>query len=93
MKPEDFSFLCKLLYERTGLVLGTDKMYLIESRLSPVARKWGMNGLDALTAGLRAGRDADLLRDVSDAMMTNESVDSRLIGGGTSGDAHRCLRS
>jgi chemotaxis protein methyltransferase CheR len=74
MKPEDFSYLCKLLYERTGLVLGTDKMYLIESRLSPVARKWGMNGLDALTAGLRAGRDADLLRDVSDAMMTNESL-------------------
>jgi chemotaxis protein methyltransferase CheR len=74
MKPEDFSFLCKLLYERTGLVLGTDKMYLIESRLSPVARKWGMNGLDALTQGLRAGRDTELLRDVSDAMMTNESL-------------------
>jgi chemotaxis protein methyltransferase CheR len=74
MKPEDFSFLCKLLYERTGLVLGTDKMYLIESRLSPVARKWGMSGLDALTQGLRAGRDTELLRDVSDAMMTNESL-------------------
>ena len=39
MKPEDFAYFCKLILDRTGLVLGADKTYLIESRLTPVARR------------------------------------------------------
>jgi len=73
MKPEDFSFFCKLILERTGLVLGADKAYLIESRLTPVSRKHNIAGLDALAAALRQGRDQALLRDFTDALMTNES--------------------
>jgi len=73
MKPEDFSFFCKLILDRTGLVLGADKAYLIESRLTPVGRKHNLAGLDALAAALRQGRDQTLLRDFTDALMTNES--------------------
>jgi chemotaxis protein methyltransferase CheR len=73
MKPEDFTFFCKLILDRTGLVLGSDKTYLIESRLTPVARKHKLTGLDALATALRQGRDATLLRDFTDALMTNES--------------------
>jgi chemotaxis protein methyltransferase CheR len=73
MKPEDFTFFCKLILDRTGLVLGPDKTYLIESRLTPVARKHGLSGLDVLATTLRQGRDAALLRDFTDALMTNES--------------------
>ncbi len=73
MKPEDFSFFCKLILDRTGLVLGADKSYLIESRLTPVSRKHNLAGLDALATALRQGRDQILLRDFTDALMTNES--------------------
>ena len=73
MKPEDFAFFCKLILDRTGLVLGADKSYLIDSRLTPVARKHKLAGLDALAAALRAGKDAALLNDFTDALMTNES--------------------
>ncbi|HTY66543.1 MAG TPA: protein-glutamate O-methyltransferase [Alphaproteobacteria bacterium] len=73
MKPEDFTYFCKLILDRTGLVLGSDKTYLIESRLTPVARKHKLPGLDALATALRQGRDATLLRDFTDALMTNES--------------------
>ncbi len=73
MKPEDFTFFCKLILDRTGLVLGSDKTYLIESRLTPVARKHKLAGLDALANALRQGRDPALLRDFTDALMTNES--------------------
>jgi chemotaxis protein methyltransferase CheR len=55
------------------LVLGPDKLYLVESRLSPVARKWNLAGLDAVVAEIRGNRGADFIADVSDAMMTNES--------------------
>lgn len=73
MKPEGFAFLSKWLYERTGLVLGPDKMYLVESRLSPIARKFNLSGLDAIVVELRSGRTGDFVTEVSDAMMTNES--------------------
>jgi len=73
MKPENFAWLCRYLQENTGLVLGSDKMYLVESRLMPVARKHLVDGLDALIETLRSRRPRELERDVIDAMMTNES--------------------
>jgi chemotaxis protein methyltransferase CheR len=73
MKPEGFAYLSKWLYDRTGLVLGPDKLYLVESRLSPIARKYNLTGLDAIITELRSGRTGDFVTEVSDAMMTNES--------------------
>ncbi len=73
MKPEDFAYFCKLILDRSGLVLGPDKSYLIESRLTPVARRHNLGGLDALAMALRQNKDAKLLRDFTDALMTNES--------------------
>lgn len=73
MKPESFAFLSKWLYERTGLVLGPDKLYLVESRLSPVARRFNLAGLDAIVVEIKSGRGGDFATEVSDAMMTNES--------------------
>ena len=72
MKPEDFDFVAKLLKERSGLVLSKDKSYLLESRLMPVARRRGMKGLDELVAAVRR-MDAGLVKDVTEAMTTNES--------------------
>jgi len=45
MRPEDFDFIAKMLKDRSGLVISRDKAYLLESRLTPVARKRGLKGL------------------------------------------------
>ncbi|WP_119678076.1 CheR family methyltransferase [Indioceanicola profundi] len=73
MKVEDFDMFCTLLRQRSGLVLTKDKAYLLESRLMPVARKWNLKGLDELAAAVRTRRDEALLRDMTEAMTTNES--------------------
>jgi chemotaxis protein methyltransferase CheR len=73
MKADDLTLLAGLLRERSGLVVTADKAYLIESRLQPVARKRGLADIAALVALLRRGGDADLVRDVVEAMTTNES--------------------
>ncbi len=72
MRPEDFDFIAKVLKDRSGLVITPDKAYLLESRLTPVARKRGLKGLDELMASLRSAGE-DLLREVTEAMTTNES--------------------
>lgn len=73
MKPLDFEYLQTLLKERSGLVLSADKVYLVESRLMPVARARSMNGLDELISEVRNARDDKLLVEITDAMTTNES--------------------
>lgn len=73
MKVEDFDMFATLLKQRSGLVLTRDKAYLLESRLMPVARKWGLKGLDDLSSAVRTKKDEALLRDVTEAMTTNES--------------------
>ena len=73
MKPQDFEYLQTMLKSRSGLVLSTDKVYLVESRLMPVARNRGMSNLDELIQAIRVSKDERLLVDVTDAMTTNES--------------------
>lgn len=73
MKVEDFDMFCTLLRQRSGLVLTKDKAYLLESRLMPVARKWNLKDLDDLATHIRAKKDESVLKDVTEAMTTNES--------------------
>lgn len=73
MRVEDFDMFSTLLKQRSGLVLTRDKAYLLESRLMPVARKWNMKGLEELAITVRTRKDEALLRDITEAMTTNES--------------------
>lgn len=73
MKPQDFDFLSSLLKRRSGLALAPEKVYLLESRLTPLARRSGMEGLDALIAELRRSSSESLIKNVVEAMTTNES--------------------
>ena len=72
MTPVDYDFLRKFLKERSGLDLSADKQYLIESRLTPLARKAGLAGIDELVQQVRNG-SATLSSDVVEAMTTNET--------------------
>ena len=53
MTPLDYEYLRKLLKERSGLDLSSDKQYLVESRLLPLARKCGLSGIPDLVAKAR----------------------------------------
>jgi len=73
MNRDDFDMICRLLRQRSGLVLSPDKAYLMESRLLPVARKWKLAGFEDLVKSIRTKPDEALVRDVVEAMTTNES--------------------
>ena len=73
MNINDFSYLADLLKQRSGLVVSTEKSYLLESRLLPIARDLGLDSLDSLVAKMRQSNDETLLVAVTEAMTTNES--------------------
>ena len=68
----DYEYLRKLLRDQSGLDLSTDKQYLLESRLLPVARKAGLPGLCDLVQKMKGGSNA-LIAQVVEAMTTNET--------------------
>lgn len=73
IKLSDFDLYQNLLYEKSGLVVTQDKTYLLDSRLTPIAKKWGYATLDAMTVALRAFPDQNLIKDIVEAMTTNET--------------------
>lgn len=72
--PADYQMLARLLRQHSGLALSEGKEYLVESRLTPLAAAHGLPNLAALLARLRTQPDAALLRQVSEAMATHESL-------------------
>ena len=69
----DFEFVRDLVYKESAIALDTDMKYLVESRLTSLARKTDYAGLKELLAGLRSGRDKTLAERVVEAMTTNET--------------------
>ncbi len=72
--PEDFELLRRIVKSRSGLTLSPDKAYLLENRLMAVARKWGMNDIEGLAATVRGAPNEELLREITEAMTTNETL-------------------
>ncbi len=70
----DFTYIADLVKSRSGIVLGTDKGYLVETRLEQLMRKGSLTSLAELTSRLRAQPGGALAREVVDAMTTNESL-------------------
>jgi len=73
MKIQDFELYKELLYDKSGLVITPDKSYLLDSRLTPIAKKWDYPTIDAMTIALRSFPDQSLIKDIIEAMTTNET--------------------
>jgi chemotaxis protein methyltransferase CheR len=68
------SFLQELVRRRSGIVLEDSKDYLVDCRLSPIAREAGLATVDDLVAKLRREQDSSLAQRVTEAMTTNETL-------------------
>lgn len=73
MNITDFDIYKDLLKKSSGLVLTQDKIYLIESRLNPLAKKWGFSDIGEMTNALRGVPSKELIVDIVEAMTTNET--------------------
>ncbi len=73
LAPDDVSFLIGLVQRHSGILLPPEKAYLFESRLLPVASRFGCADLRCLLDRLRTRPGADLLDATIDAMTINET--------------------
>jgi chemotaxis protein methyltransferase CheR len=68
-----FQTFATLLKARSGLVIGPDKLYLLETRLAAILKREQLRDLAALADRLRGPAAEPLIREVVEAMTTNES--------------------
>jgi chemotaxis protein methyltransferase CheR len=68
-----FATLAALLKARSGLIIGPDKVYLLETRLTTLMRREKLPDLNALAERLGRPGAEPLAREVVEAMTTNES--------------------
>jgi chemotaxis protein methyltransferase CheR len=73
MNPASFEILAALLKARSGLVIGPDKLYLLEVRLASILKSEALRDLDALADRVRRPGNERLVHAVVEAMTTNES--------------------
>lgn len=73
MKISDFERYSSLLKDQCGLILSPEESYLLDSRLLPVAKKWGYPTLPAMTMTLYGVPDPDLVKDIVEAMADTDS--------------------
>ncbi|MPY95594.1 MAG: protein-glutamate O-methyltransferase CheR [Acidimicrobiia bacterium] len=69
----DFAYICRLVRERSAIVLEPGKEYLALSRLEPLARTAGLSSVGELVGMLRRPGSMGLQEQVVDAMTTNET--------------------
>lgn len=73
MKREHLAFLVELLRDRTGQALPLDRLYVVESRLAPLARREGFVSVTALIETLRGMAEPRLAQAAAEALVDPET--------------------
>lgn len=74
MRPDAFDRLGALLLRRSGHVLGSDKLYLVQARLRPILTRACIPDLEQLVDRICAEPSGRLSDEVVEAMTTNETL-------------------
>ncbi len=70
---ENYGFLERFIQQETGISLGPDKQYLLESRLTPVLQDERLASLNDLCGRLRRGVPDAMRRRLAECMTTHET--------------------
>jgi chemotaxis protein methyltransferase CheR len=73
IQTDNYRFLQEHVYARTGIVLDEGKHYLFETRLSPIVHQLGLASINDLCFLLKKPGEAEIGRQVAEAMTTNET--------------------
>src|SRR5262245_7830820 len=73
MTAQDFEYVCRLVRDRSAVVLEAGKEYLVEARLAPIVGQLNVGSIAGLVRQLRSRPDEGLTTRVVEAMVTTET--------------------
>jgi chemotaxis protein methyltransferase CheR len=73
LSPQDFAFVAELLKANSGLSLAPTKAYLLESRVMPLLRRYGLRTTRDFVTALKTDEKGIMLTELSEVMATYET--------------------
>src|SRR3569623_1207479 len=73
MKPDELDFVAELARVRAGLMIDRDRLYVVESRLGPVARREGFGSIREMLLACRQRKDERLTWMVIESLAAGET--------------------
>lgn len=73
MKPDELDFVAELARVRAGLMVDRDRLYVVESRLGPVARREGFGSIREMLLACRQRKDERLIWMVIESLAAGET--------------------
>ncbi len=73
MKPDEIEFVAEIARAGAGLAVDSDKIYYLESRLAPVARREGFGSIREMLVAARQRREEKLLWAVVESLAQGET--------------------
>ena len=73
ISADDFQAVKQILLENSGIALAAGKEYLVEGRLQSLVYSEEFEDIHALVVKLNGNRDGDLVKNVVEALTTNET--------------------
>jgi chemotaxis protein methyltransferase CheR len=74
MNEAVFAYAAQLLKERSAILLEAGKEYLLEARVTPLAKRHGMNTAEEYLLKVQQTRDEQLIHQLIEAMVTTETM-------------------
>lgn len=74
MLTAEQTFFADIVHRESGIVLGEEKGYLLDTRLAPLVKELGCADLKEFHGKVRTNLSSDLRRKVVEALTTNESL-------------------
>lgn len=74
LSNDTFEYVRALVQQHASIVIEPNKAYLVEARLSALARKAGVASVDAYLRKVRAQRQDSVIQEIVEAMTTNETL-------------------
>jgi chemotaxis protein methyltransferase CheR len=71
---DTFKQIAEYMQRTAGISFADGKAYLIEARLTPLAKKWGLASVDQVILQTVSGCNSALAQEVVDALTTNETL-------------------
>ncbi|QVL33561.1 protein-glutamate O-methyltransferase CheR [Telmatocola sphagniphila] len=74
MTDSAFEFAARLLKDRAAIVLESEKLYLLDARVTPLAQKLGLKTAEEYILRIQQSRDENLIQNLIEAMVTTETM-------------------
>ncbi len=74
MRDNEFNWFRGFLEKKSGIIITSEKKYLIQSRLKPLLRTHAIADLNTLVSRIKRSESSPLANEAVDAMTTNETL-------------------